>query len=582
MATLNKVYTFATGNEGFTLSLMTWVSVEQALENRASGRNTTRDGTATITDSYGSIGIPEGATITNVQLKVDHRCNGYNVVNSIYWDAYLDGTIAIPATNYSGITSYTTASSSVRNVDKTAEDTFLILLDGYCRTANNASALASLLLDNVELIVTYEEASYNRSGTVLITNGTQESVSGKKHNSGIVQFSAGFQENLISKKTGLTPISISIGDVISVSGENSTTYDKFGSVSVTSGDNISLSKIKSISMVILESLGAQVSVSGNSEIPTYDFAVSVNESIGVQENVSGIKSTRASPEMTDGINLDLFGVKSIIAITSESIGVEKTVSYYKSTGQSISLSNGIRLLVAGTNATTYFCSSTVSLNGGDQTILSGLKQSMFLLAISDGITGSGQGSKATERAVKISAGDIGSFLSTKDSGGLISVYEGVRITVIFKLPYSQLMAVLEYEDRAPLIAHQEFMVTISFSNRLVDLSAADHQVKVSSINRYVKLEVEYVSLQNNTVRLKAEFRDFDGQLVSPDDVLLKLYNGKRVQIGEAIPVLPASEGVFTYDYVLETDVYGSIFYEFSGIVNNLPILGRNRIDITWM
>jgi hypothetical protein len=524
--------------------------------------------------------IPAGSTINGVEVEVKFKLSTTASASTLTLRALKsDIQVGTGASRNDEPTTDTVWINSNTGVWTLADIENAGVLFIVRRTSNTA---CNYSVDYLAITVDYTPPNYDKSGTVSISNGSQETVNSFKSNSTSLQSTVGLQENLASEKVGINALSNSLGDVLSVVGYNSTAYDFESSVSLSDGDVVTILATRHTSSSVSFSNSEQISVAGNAEIPTYDFAVSVNESLGVQENVSGIKSTRASPEMTDGINLDLFGVKSIIAIPSESIGVEKTVSYYKSNGQSISLSNGIRLLVAGTNATTYFCSSTVSLNGGDQTILSGLKQSMFLLAISDGITGSGQGSKATERAVKISAGDIGSFLSTKDSGGLISVYEGVRITVIFKLPYSQLMAVLKYQDRAPLIAHQEFLVSISFSDHLVDLSAADHQAKVSSINRYVKLEVEYVSLQNNTVRLKAEFRDFDGQLVSPDDVVLKLYNAKKIQIGEAIPVLPASEGVFTYDYVLETDVYGSIFYEFSGTVNNLPILGRNRIDITWM
>lgn len=582
MATLNKVYTFATGNEGFSLVNMTRNTTDQCLENAAIGRNTKVDGTATLQTVFSAIGIPSGATITHIQLSFDHRCTTYNVVDYARFDAYLNGVESSPLTIYNGTTSWATITGTGQNVDLTPSSVFTILIGAYCDNGNNSSASSTIQFDNVTLTVTYTEQSYDKTGIVSISNGNQESINSHKSNSTFLQSTVGFQENLASQKVGISSTSDSLGDVLSVVGYNSTIYDFESSVTISDGDVVTVSTTRHTSSSVSLSNGEQISIAGNSDIPTYDFTVIVNESLGVQESVSGIKQTRASPEMTDGINLDLFGVKSIIAIPSESIGVEKTVSYYKSNVQPISLSNGINLLAVGTNATTYFYTGTVSLTGGDQTVLSSQKQSMSLLAISEGSIELGEGSKSVESVIDMATGDIGLFNSTKKSSGLVSLYEGVRVTVLFKLPYIQLIALLEHQNRAPLITQQDYKVAMSYTDKLVRLSADDSQVKVSSINCLVKLEVEYVSLQNNTVRLKAEFRDFDGQLITPDDVVLRIYNAKKVQIGEDIPVLPVSEGLYTYDYVLETDVYGSIFYEFAGLVNNLPILGRNRIDITWM
>ena len=90
-----------------------------------------------------------------------------------------------------------------------------------------------------------------------------------------------------------------------------------------------------------------------------------------------------------------------------------------------------------------------------------------------------------------------------------------------------------------------------------------------------------MSLINNTVRLKAEFRDFDNALVIPDNVKLKIYDGTRNQIGEDINVEPDENGVYWYDYVVP-EINGRLYFEFVGTLNNNPILGRSVIDVRWV
>ena len=88
-------------------------------------------------------------------------------------------------------------------------------------------------------------------------------------------------------------------------------------------------------------------------------------------------------------------------------------------------------------------------------------------------------------------------------------------------------------------------------------------------------------LVGNTVRLKAEFRDFNGEYVSPDNVILRIYDGYKKQVGEDIPVLPSDVGKYQYDYVIP-DVIGPLYFEFSGEIDGKPILGRTIIDKRWI
>ena len=91
-----------------------------------------------------------------------------------------------------------------------------------------------------------------------------------------------------------------------------------------------------------------------------------------------------------------------------------------------------------------------------------------------------------------------------------------------------------------------------------------------------------MSLIGNTVRLKAEFKDFSGEHVSPDNVKLRIYDGYKKQVGEDIPVSPIDVGKYQYEYVIPGDVIGPLYFEFVGTIGGLPVLGRATIDKRWV
>lgn len=118
--------------------------------------------------------------------------------------------------------------------------------------------------------------------------------------------------------------------------------------------------------------------------------------------------------------------------------------------------------------------------------------------------------------------------------------------------------------------------------RKAALSIQDSNVVLSAQEQKVLLEVEILSLINNTVRLKAEFRDFDGKIAVPDNVKLKIYDGTREQMGEDISILPDAQGKYWHDFVIPDNVVGQIYFEFIGTLSGNPILGRSIIDIRWV
>ena len=60
----------------------------------------------------------------------------------------------------------------------------------------------------------------------------------------------------------------------------------------------------------------------------------------------------------------------------------------------------------------------------------------------------------------------------------------------------------------------------------------------------------------DTIKLTAEFTDFNGIKFTPNDVKLRIYDGYRKQIGEDIPVLPDGDGKYQHDYVVPSDAVG--------------------------
>ena len=89
-----------------------------------------------------------------------------------------------------------------------------------------------------------------------------------------------------------------------------------------------------------------------------------------------------------------------------------------------------------------------------------------------------------------------------------------------------------------------------------------------------------MALTGNTIRLKAEFKTFDGVLVSPDNVKLKIYSDRN-DLLEEINVEPISTGKYQYDYTIPNDI-GPIYFEFNGTLEGKPILGRMKLDRKWV
>lgn len=84
----------------------------------------------------------------------------------------------------------------------------------------------------------------------------------------------------------------------------------------------------------------------------------------------------------------------------------------------------------------------------------------------------------------------------------------------------------------------------------------------------------------NTVRLRAEFRDFDGNLVEPDDVTVTVYDQNKDSLVSE-PGVMEEPGKYYYDYVITRGNDMPVAFEFKGFIDGKPILGRQLISLQW-
>ncbi len=84
----------------------------------------------------------------------------------------------------------------------------------------------------------------------------------------------------------------------------------------------------------------------------------------------------------------------------------------------------------------------------------------------------------------------------------------------------------------------------------------------------------------DTVRLTAAFTTFAGLPFSPDDVKLKIYDGRRQVVLEE-DLTPVSEGNYQYDYTIDASPPGPLYFEFSGLLEGSPIASRQELERSW-
>ena len=86
----------------------------------------------------------------------------------------------------------------------------------------------------------------------------------------------------------------------------------------------------------------------------------------------------------------------------------------------------------------------------------------------------------------------------------------------------------------------------------------------------------------DTVRLKAEFKNWIGVLESPEDVKLKIYRNRNELIETIVDITPVSTGKYQYDYTIPDDASRRMYFEYSGTFEGKPIVGRMKIATKWI
>ncbi|NPV90097.1 MAG: hypothetical protein HPY50_04885 [Firmicutes bacterium] len=86
-----------------------------------------------------------------------------------------------------------------------------------------------------------------------------------------------------------------------------------------------------------------------------------------------------------------------------------------------------------------------------------------------------------------------------------------------------------------------------------------------------------MAFTGDTVRLTAEFKDWNGELADPEVVTVKIYENQRnvIHTGTAIK---SDIGKYYYDYELPTSGAGDLVYEFGGVLGGKTVLARAALE----
>jgi hypothetical protein len=182
MGTVTKTFSFASDAEGWASSggtadtTLGWSAsggnTGGCISSRIFGRNKSADPHWYYVGTWEDMGVPAGATVTNIQLLgFDWRCSEWNVGDNTTQQrlSYLydsGGTVQIAQLStdeptVSGTTAYATISGTIQTVGASyqASNTSVQLYsDIYLRNANNDSAAVTLLMDNFSVEITYTES----------------------------------------------------------------------------------------------------------------------------------------------------------------------------------------------------------------------------------------------------------------------------------------------------------------------------------------------------------------------------------------------------------------------------------------
>ena len=83
-------------------------------------------------------------------------------------------------------------------------------------------------------------------------------------------------------------------------------------------------------------------------------------------------------------------------------------------------------------------------------------------------------------------------------------------------------------------------------------------------------------LAKDTIRLFVEFKDFDGKIIHPTNITLKIYDKKQNLIETITDNIIQETTKYYYDY-LATD--SDFIFEFSGFYNDKAVLSRQLVTV---
>jgi len=389
-----------------------------------------------------------------------------------------------------------------------------------------------------------------------------------------------------------------------------------------------------------------LSVVGASEEPSYDFGSSVVISEKYEEKISGQKSIRSPTGISTVTRGVLEGHKglneeyeaslksSLVVYSKKDIGISFRIGSsteikseaLKSSYEGIGISTPSNVSVTGGDDTDYnfdgsvkiserssisatvtkISDATINILEGYGLLVESLKKNTSQISISLGsqlnVSGvreifadfSGEvsiqvasalniwGSAFKRTDLSISDSTYVEFLGRKDASEEIHISNGANIQIDYRLPYVKLIPSISYMEREVDHFYREGTAEVRLQEKTVGLSIKERTVNLDKVESIVKTEVVLLALSGNTVRIKAEFKDFDGTNVSPDNVVLRIYSKGRVQIDDDISLSPMSEGIYEYDYEIPNLPDRAIYYEFEGELGGNPVIARGKIDITWM
>ncbi|MDJ0331729.1 hypothetical protein [Planococcus sp. S3-L1] len=84
-------------------------------------------------------------------------------------------------------------------------------------------------------------------------------------------------------------------------------------------------------------------------------------------------------------------------------------------------------------------------------------------------------------------------------------------------------------------------------------------------------------IKNDTARLNVQFRDVNGNAITPDNVVLKIYD-KQENLIETITegIIDLSQGNYFYDY---TATNSDFIFEYHGYHFSKPVLARQLVQV---